>query len=130
MTVRDLLVQYRWSVRERETLLRQLEELESPWWRRPDPRGAGQALKARARRHTACEEALAARETELSAAIRQVERTLSEPMPPRTRLVLRQYYCLGMTDREIAEADGFSDRTAGAVRNAWLRERGDREVAE
>ena len=43
---------------------------------------------------------------------------------PRTRLVLRQYYALGMTDEEIAEADGFSARLAGSIRNGWLRQQG------
>ena len=128
MTVRDLLCQYRWGVRERDALRRQKEALESPWWKRPDPRGAGMALKARGRRRTACEEALEKRERELDEALRSVEKTLERPMPPRTRLILRQYYCLGMTDRQIAEENGFSDRTAGAVRNAWLREHGDREA--
>ena len=128
MTAKELLRQYRWSLRELETLRRQMEDLDSPWWNRPDPRGEARVHAARSRRRTACREALEQREKALAEQMEAVERTLSAPMPPRTRLVLRQYYCLGMTDREVGEADGFSPRTAGNVRRDWLREQEGRRV--
>ena len=119
-----LLLRYRWSVREREMLRQQLEDLDSLWYRRPDPRGKGQFMKARERRRAACEEALRQREVQCGRDAEAFERLMEGVRMPRTRLVLRQYYGMGMSDREIGEANGFSTRTAGSVRNEWLREHG------
>ncbi len=126
MTPEDLalLLRYRWSVREREVLRRQLEELESPWYERPDPRGSGMFMKGRARRRAACEAALQQREARCAEDEEAFEQLMEEVEMPRTRLVLRQYYGMGMSDRAIGEANGFSTRTAWEVRHGWLRERG------
>ena len=119
-----LLLRYRWSVRERETLRQQLEDLDSLWYRRPDPRGKAQFTKGRERRKAACEAALARQEARCAQDAEAFEKLLAEVNPPRTRLVLRQYYGSGMSDREIGEANSFSTRTAWNVRNGWLREHG------
>ena len=46
MTMETLLRQYRWCLRERESLQRELDDLDSPWWTRPDPRGAARVTAA------------------------------------------------------------------------------------
>ena len=122
-----LLLRYRWSVREREVLRRQLDALDSPWYERPDPRGRGMFMKGRARRRAACEAALQRREAQCEEDGEAFERLMEEVKIPRTRLVLRQYYGEGMSDRAVGEANGFCTRTAFEVRHGWLREHGEPE---
>ena len=120
----QILQNYRWAVRERETLAAQLEELSSPHYRRAEAEGRVQAERARARRQNICAQRLQAREDDLARQTEAFERVLDGVILARTRLVLRQYYALGWTDEEIAEANGFSARLANHIRNQWLRERG------
>ncbi len=118
----EQLREYRWRVREREALLRQMEELNSEWFERPDPRGRAAFMRSREARKARCEARLREEEARLSADMEVFERMMETIRHPRTRLVIRQYYGLGMTDQQIGEADGFSARTAGSIRHAWLRE--------
>ena len=119
-----LLLRYRWSVREREVLRRQMEALDNPWYERPDPRGSGMFMKGMARRRADCGAALQRREAQCAEDEEAFERLMEGVSMPRTRLVLRQYYGMGMSDREIGEMNGFCTRTAGKIRNDWLREHG------
>ena len=120
----QILQDYRWAVRERETVAAQLEALTSPHYRRAEAEGRVQAERARARRRAGCAEQLRAREEDLARQTEAFERVLAGVAFARTRLVLRQYYALGWTDEQIAEANGFSARLANHIRNQWLRERG------
>ncbi len=118
----DILQRYRWSVREREALLTQLERLDA--WEPRGSQGSWQRHRAREERRETCRRALTDREERLAEDAERFEAILAGVAHPRTRLVLRQYYALGMTDEEIAEADGFSARLAGSIRNGWLRQQG------
>ncbi len=130
MNVIMLLRGYRWRVRECETLRRQLDELTSPWYDRPDPRGRRKFNESRDRRQRACEAGLLAQEDRLRGEVEAVETVIAGIAHPRTRLVMRQYYALGMSDRQIAAADGFSERTAWNIRHRWLREHEERAGKE
>ncbi len=118
----DILQRYRWTVRERAALAAQLEALTG--WEPRGSQGSWQLHAAREKRRQACKDALAAQEARLAEEAARFEAILAAVEHPRTRLVLRQYYGLGMTDEEIAEADGFSARLAGSIRNGWLRQQG------
>lgn len=118
----DILQRYRWTVREREALMAQLEALTA--WEPRGSQGSWQRHAALEKRRQACGDALLAREAQLAEEAERFEAILAAVEHPRTRLVLRQYYGLGMTDEEIAEADGFSPRLAGSIRNGWLRQQG------
>ncbi len=122
----ELLLSYRWLVREKEALEAQLQELAGPV-RVITHRGAAErAAVARERRTLACEGHLARLEEELSDLVAACEGVLSTVTPSRTRLVLRQYYLLGWTDERIGEVNHFSSRLANRIRNGWLTERGCR----
>ena len=118
----DILQRYRWTVREREALMAQLEALTA--WEPRGSQGSWQRHAALEKRRQACGDALLAWEAQLAEEAERFEAILAAVEHPRTRLVLRQYYGLGMTDEEIAEADGFSPRLAGSIRNGWLRQQG------
>lgn len=110
MTDLEALKTYRYAVAEVQAVGDQLDALRSL------PRSVQGA------RLGVLTEQLEARQTELENVAQQFDRVLGEIRNPRTRMIIRQYYALGLSDEKIAVACGMSTRMVNKIRNRFLHD--------
>lgn len=69
------------------------------------------------------------KKSELCMLTERFEEIMSRVLYPRTRLILRGYYALGMTDEAIAEELNMSTRHVNSQRNQFIRSLEDPKAA-
>lgn len=120
MTDLELLKEYRYLTAEIKVLRRQLDGLLHPVL--PEGRVWRLGQEERREKNLDSVRQLAEDAEERQGALcKRFEEVVNQAQSGRVRLILRQYYALGMTDEEIAESMGRSVKLVNDARNKFLK---------
>ncbi len=120
MTDLELLKEYRYLAAEIKVLRRQLDGLLHP----AVPEGRVWRMEQDERREKnldSVRQLAADVEARQGALCKRFEEVVNQAQSGRVRLILRQYYALGMTDEEIAESMGRSVKLVNDARNKFVK---------